>query len=73
MCHTLRSRKWLLLLPRLTSGAAAAAAGTAPGVMPPIGMRPTSWIFNVFCGTQEKFQWLVVLHNEGTRLVGPGI
>lgn len=39
--------------PVLTSGVAA-AAGAAPGIAPPIGMSPTSWIFSVFC--REKGQ-----------------
>lgn len=42
-------------LPRTTAGvtSGAAAAGTAPGIMLPIGIRPTSWIFNVFCRDRE--------------------
>lgn len=48
--------------PGLTSGTT--AAGAAPGIMPPIGMSPTSWIFNVFCRARgEQFQkWAVTPH-----------
>lgn len=49
--------------PRLTSGAAA-AAGAAPGIMPPTGMSPTSWIFNVFYTDRgEQFQQLTITPN----------